>query len=235
MNKVVRLKIEMGAHSLEFSAAHPDTEPGMQGAVSKLEQLVTQVNDAAVRQRDGFIQARTASARRKELRRAMLEVGIAHLAEVGRAAAREQPELGKVFRFNPDATTFVAFRAAARSMAAAAEEHKDTLVKFGMVQSVLDEFKQLLDQFDAAITQGNDGRSAHVGATVELRTVAQAIVRTIRVMDGRNRQRFANDPQLLGAWLNASTVRGKSRAGSDTPATSAEAPPQAGGEARPAA
>jgi len=187
MNKVVRLKIEMGAHSLEFSAAHPDTEPGMQGAVSKLEQLVTQVNDAAVRQRDGFIQARTASARRKELRRAMLEVGIAHLAEVGRAAAREQPELGKVFRFNPDATTFVAFRAAARSMAAAAEEHKDTLVKFGMVQSVLDEFKQLLDQFDAAITQGNDGRSAHVGATVELSTVAQAIVRTIRVMDGRNR------------------------------------------------
>ena len=40
MNREVRLKVEMGTHALEFSVAHPDTEPGMQGAVSKLEQLL---------------------------------------------------------------------------------------------------------------------------------------------------------------------------------------------------
>jgi len=235
MNKEVRLKVEMGTHALEFSVARPDTEPGMQGAVSKLEQLLEQVNDAAVEQRDGLIQVHAASALKQELRRKVLEVGIAHMAEVGRAAARERQELGNAFRFNPGATTFRTFLTAGRSMAAAAEAHKEILVKFGLVQSVLDEFKEQLGQFEAAMTQGNDGRSAHIGATVELRAVAQEIVRTIRVMDGRNRQRFANDPQLLGAWLNASTVHGRSRAGSDAPATPAESGPQAGGEARPAA
>jgi hypothetical protein len=39
------------------------------------------------------------------------------------------------------------------------------------------------------------------------------IVRAVRVMDGRNRQRFAEDGQLLGSWISASTVRGTPTAG----------------------
>ena len=229
MNKEVRLKVEMGTHALEFSVAHPDTEPAMQATVSKLEQLLEQVNEAAVQQRDGVIQARAAAALKHELRRKMLDVGIAHLAEVGRAAARERQELGKTFRFNPEATTLVAFRTAARSMLAAADEHQETLAKFGKVQSMVDELKQQLDQFEAALKQASDGRSSHVAATIQLRAVSQEIVRTVRVMDGRNRQRFADDPQLLGAWLNVSTVHGRSRGGSDVAAAPSDgAPPGRG-------
>jgi hypothetical protein len=109
------------------------------------------------------------------------------------------------------------------------------LAKYGLVQSVLDELGQLLDQFDAAATQVNDGRTAHIGATAELHAVAQAIVRTVRAMDGRNRQRFANDAQLLGSWLSASMVLGQSRAGSDAPVAPPEGGTPAGGEVRPAA
>jgi hypothetical protein len=235
MNAQSRRKIEMGTRALEFSRAHPDTEPGMLAAVSKLEQLVVRGNEAAGGQRDGFIQVRAGAARKQELRRAMLAVPIAHLAEVGRAAAREEQELGKAFRFKPGADTHLAFRTAARGMAAAAEAHKETLAKYGLVQSVLDELGQLLDQFDAAVTQVNDGRTAHIGATAELHAVAQGIVRTVRAMDGRNRQRFANDAQLLGSWLSASMVLGKSRAGSDGPVAPAEGGTPAGGEVRPAA
>ena len=225
MNRQVRLKIEMGAHALEFSVAQPDTEPAMQSAVTKLEQLLKDAGDAAVRQRDGLIQVHAASARKEELRRKMA-LGIGHMAEVGRAAARERQELGTTFRFKPDATSFRTFLTACRAMVEAAEAHQETLVKFGQVQSVVDEFTQQIDQFDAAITQGNDGRSAHVGATLELQSVAQEIARTVRVMDARNRQRFAGDPQLLGAWLYASTVHGRPRAGSE---------PASAGESRPAA
>jgi hypothetical protein len=32
-------------------------------------------------------------------------------------------------------------------------------------------------------------------------------------MDGRNRQRFQNDEQLLRAWISASTVLGRPRGG----------------------
>jgi hypothetical protein len=230
MDAESRKRIEMGARALEFSRAHPDSEPGTAAAVAKLEQLVARANERAAAQRDGLIHARAATARKDELRRAMLAVPIAHLAEVGEVAAREEHELGKTFRFKPGASTLLAFRTAARGMAGAAEAHQEVLAKHGLSASVLEQFGQMLDQFDAAVALGNDGRTAHIGATRDLQAVAQEIVRTVRVMDGRNRQRFADDAQLLGSWLGASRVLGRRR-------TAAEGGPvtPTDGEARPAA
>ena len=219
----------MGTRALEFIRAHPDTEPGTATAVARLEQLIARANETATVQRDGIIHVRAASARKEELRRAML-VPIAHLAEVGRAAAREEHELGKTFRFRPGASTYLAFRTAARGMASAAQEHREVLAKYGLSQPVLDQFVRMLDQFDEAVALGNDGRAAHIGATRELRAVSTEIYRTVRVMDGRNRQRFAEDGQLLGSWISASTVLGTPRAG-----TESEGETPAGGEVRPAA
>jgi hypothetical protein len=224
-----RLRVEMGTRALEFSRAHPDSEPGTAEVVARLEQLIARANQAAAAQRDGIIQVRAARSRKEELRRAML-ISIAHLAEVGRAAAREEHELGKAFRFRPDASTYFAFRTAARGMATAAQEHREVLVKYGLSQSVLDEFVKQLDQLDEAIVLGYEGRRAHVGATRELRLVSTDIFRTVRVMDGRNRQRFAQDGQLLGSWISASTVVRKPQPGKES-----EEETPGGGEVRPAA
>jgi hypothetical protein len=60
--------------------------------------------------------------------------------------------------------------------------------------------------------------------------LATEIVRALRVMDGRNRQRFAEQEQLLGSWISASTVLGRSRPGAEP-----EGGTPAGGEVRPAA
>lgn len=220
----------MGRRALEFCVAHPDTEPGTATVVARLEQLVARAEDTATAQRNGLLQVHAAVGRKRELRRAMRTGPIAHLAEVGRAAAREEHELGNTFRFKPGANTYLSFRTAARGMAAAAGTHKEVLLRHGLSQSVLDEFVQTLDQFDAAIALGNEGRTAHVGATLELRGVAAEIARTVRVMDARNRQRFAQEGQLLGSWISASTVLGiPARAGSEPEGT------PAGGEVRPAA
>ncbi len=86
----------------------------------------------------------------------------------------------------------------------------------GLSQSVLDELVRMLGQFDEAVALGNDGRTAHVGATREIRAVSSDIVRAVRVMDGRSRQRFAEDGQLLGSWISASTVLGTPRSGSES-------------------
>jgi hypothetical protein len=234
MNATSRRKIEMGTRALEFSRAHPDADPGYSVAAAKLEQLVARAGQLAAAQRDGQIDVRAASARKEALRRAMLELPIAHLAQVGRVAAREEHELGRTFRFKPGASTFLAFRTAARSMVAEAETHREVLVKYGLAQSVLEQFGTMLDQFDAALALGNDGRAAHIGATRELRAVASEIVQTVRVMDGLNRQRFQADGQLLGSWISASTVLGSPRSSSEvTPAPVGEIP--AAGDVRPAA
>ncbi|HET6796900.1 MAG TPA: hypothetical protein VFH40_07045 [Gemmatimonadales bacterium] len=225
-----RRKIDMGMRALEFSRAHPDSEPGAPNVVARLEQLVTRANAAATAQRDGLIQVHAASVRRKQLRREMLAGPIAHLAQVGRAAAREQHELGNAFRFKPGADTILAFRTAARSMAGAAQEHREVLLKYGLSQSVLDEFIQQLDELDATIALGYEGRAGHVGASRELRDVSSQIVGSVRVMHGRNRQRFAEDGQLFGSWLNVSRVSRTPR-----PDTKPEDERPGGGEVRPAA
>ena len=235
MNAESRRKIEMGNSALKFTGAHPDTDAGAAPAVAKLGQLVERADELAAAQRDGMIHVRAAAARKVELRREMLAVPIAHLAQVGAMAAREDHELGKTFRFKPGASTFLAFRTAARGMASAAEARKETLAKHGLVPSVLEELGRMLDEFDAAVALGSDGRVAHLGATRELKAVAQEIVRTVRVMDGRNRLRFVDDGKLLGSWLGASRVLRGRRAGTEGGAAAPEGTLPAGGEVRPAA
>ncbi len=102
------------------------------------------------------------------------------------------------------------------------------LVRHGLAATVLEEFVQLLDQFDAAVSQCNAGRTAHAGATAEIKAVADGIVRAVRVMDGRNRQRFAGDQQSLEAWVSASTVLGKPKRGEVVPEVPGEGVPGTG-------
>src|SRR5919112_5968443 len=106
MNSESRRKIEMGRRALEFCVAHPDTEPGTATVVSRLEQPVARAEDTATAQRNGLLQVRAATLRKRELRRAMRAGPIAHLDGVGSAAAREDHQLGNTFRFNPGASTF---------------------------------------------------------------------------------------------------------------------------------
>ena len=99
------------------------------------------------------------------------------------------------------------------------------MLKHGLSEPVLKVFGDLLDQFDAAVAPGAKGRTAHKGATKQLRALAIEVAAVIRVMDARNRQRFQDNPQLLESWISASTVLGVKR-GSSTP--------NAGDEVRPA-
>jgi hypothetical protein len=76
----------------------------------------------------------------------------------------------------------------------------------------------------------SDTGGHHPGGTRGIRAVASKIGRAVRVMDGRNRQRFAEEGQLLGSWISASTVLGTPRAGVEP-----EGGTPAGWEVRPAA
>jgi hypothetical protein len=101
----------------------------------------------------------------------------------------------------------------------------------------------LLDQFDAVVKLGSDGRARHTGATRRLNALALEAGRIVRVMDARNRLRFKNDQQALGAWINASRITGRptGNGADELPGTGPQAvgeqggTPGAGGDIRPAA
>lgn len=236
MRAVSRRVYEMCVRVLSWIAAHPDSEPGFVVLVTQLQALVARMAQVIGEQRDGRVDSRAASARKQALRREALAGPIAHLAQIGRMTAREQHELASIFVFKPTADTLLAFQSAATSMFAAAQEHQEVLVKHGLSASVLEQFGKMLEEFDAAVTQGATGRTVHTAATRELEALTKEAGAIVRAMDARNRLRYQDDRQALEQWISVRTVLGSPQGASkDGVEAGAPAAPGAGGDVRPAA
>ena len=196
----------MGERVLEFCKAHPDPSPGFEAMVTTLDEGLNRADLLADQQRNGILEVRVATQRKQDLRRALRKGHLAHLTRVARVAEKEVPGLSQRLRLSLTGGTYLSFRAAARGMVAEAASRQDILVKHGLSSTVVDALGQALDQFDAAVKQGTEGRRAHVGASTDLDSVANEIVQIVRVMDGLNRVRFAGNDELLPAWISASSV-----------------------------
>lgn len=243
MNSEVRRTFEMVARAVNFSDAQPDDDAGHAVSVARLKAVKAEMEEVAASQRAGLIDVHTGAEAKRRLRREMLAGPIAHLVEVGGLAKREQPDLVSRLRYKPAGDTYLAHLTAARGMQAEAVTYKEVLSKHGLSESVLEVFGQLLDLFEVAVKLGTDGRAKHTGATRRLTALALEAGRIVRAMDARNRYRFRNDEQRLGAWINASRVlgRGAGLGGVEPPAPEAGPggeegrAPEAGGDVRPAA
>src|SRR5690606_12973145 len=196
----------MGTRALAFSRANPDSNPGYETAVARLEELIGRAAMLSDQQRNGKVDVRFASRRKRALRRAITQGHIAHLVGVAQVAEQAVPGLTDRFRLSLLGTTYMEFRAAAGGMLAEAVARKDTLMKHGLSVTVLDGLTAALEEFDTAAQRGVDGRRAHTGATQDMAAAADQVVLIVRVMDGLNRVRFSNDSQLLPAWERASAV-----------------------------
>jgi hypothetical protein len=232
MRAVTRRKLEMGQRVLEFSRKHSDPSAGYAAATARLQDRLTRADQLARQQVDGKAEIKVATGRKRELRRLMLQAHLDHLANVAEIASVEEPELLRKFAFPADATTYLAFRAAASSMAAEAESRKELLMKHGLSEDVLNGLKTTLDHFELALEQSAAGRLAQVGATAELVTVADEVVQIVKVMNGLVRIRFSNQGELLAAWESAANVFATPRA-EEKPVVGH--PPVSGGDIRPAA
>jgi len=250
MDGDVRRKLEMVTRSVEFHGANPSDS-------QEYEQFVKGVGDRLARaavlltqQREGLIDVHAGSARKQELLRTIRTVHLPHLTRAGQASAVDDHELGKVFARKPGSDTLLGFRSAVGAMLAAAQEHKDVLVKHGASSQVLDDLVKTVAEFDAATELASKGRSVHVGASSELKVLATSLVQSVRMMDGVNRLRFRDNPALLAAWRNVSRIHATPKStedamdstGAPSPAAAAQAdgspaaPASTGnGEARPAA
>jgi len=229
MNASTRRKLDMGARALGFSKAHPDESQGYITVVAQLEQLLTRADQLDRRQREGVVAVRAATARKQDLRHRMRRQQLVHVAAAAQRAAKELPELSQKFVLLRETVPYVTFRTLASTIATEAQNHKDLLVRHGMVERVLDSVVESLSAFDRTVEQGNEGRRIHVLASAELHVVADEVMQIVRVIDGLNRFRFAEEPELLRGWQSASNIV-------DVPHPSEDdGEGDAGGEVKPAA
>jgi hypothetical protein len=227
MNAKTRRKLEMATRALEFSRAHPDESLGYITTVGQLEAQLNQSRQLAAQQREGIVEVRAASARKEDLRRGMRRRQLVHLARVAQRAAKELPELAQKFRLAREPIPYLTFKTLATSMMTEAQRHKDLLVKHGLVERVLESLAHSIEQFDLAVAQSSQGRRVHIGASADLDVVADEVVQLVSVLDGLNRFRFADDPDLLAAWRAASNVIGPPRSAKTTPPVDGEIKPAA--------
>jgi hypothetical protein len=229
MNKPTGRIVVMGDKANSWNDKYPDDDAGNARNAAVLKSLVQQAHALLAQQRDGLVQRHASAEAKIQLRRDMASP-IAHLSEVGRAAAKDQPELGSTYRIKPSKSSVLAFQTMIGAMLETSKAHKDVLVSHGLAVPVLESLEQMHEQLKAAVTLGAEGRAAHVSATRQLKQVAAEIARVVRVMDGRNRQRFAGNGQALGEWISASTPLGVPRGTAEEPVV----PPDSSSE-RPAA
>lgn len=231
MNTVVRRTLETAARVREFLRAHPLEEASFVNALARFEELLVRAGGLVARQREGTIVARAASARRKGLRHVLQFELLRHLIRVGVVAAKDRAELAERFRFPRGNGSHLAFLTAAQGMLAAALAQKDALVSEGMSETLLDDLRRALGEFEAASESSRAGRRDHVGARVELAGITLEITERIRLLDGLVRYRFRSNGELLGAWISASHVPGSSRAKAVGKPADGVVPPSVGGVA----
>lgn len=162
----------------------------------------------------------------------MLAGPIAYLVELGELAGRDHPELAADLRYAPAGHSYLAHRTAARGLQAVSR--KEVLSQYGLSDAVMEVYDQQLGQFDTAIQDADDGRAAHKSATAVLDKLAAEALRLVRLLDARNRHRFKGNPELLSAWLDASTVLGRrqSQDSADDDPAPEPSPEQGGPEAQ---
>ena len=221
----------MAKRVLNFSLAHRDESQGFTAALTRLEKTLAEVEIVSARQQDGITALRSATSRKRELRRKIRRTQLFHLARVAESAGDEVAGVAQKFVLMREAVPYLAFRTAARGMSAEAGKQKELLVKHGLLDSMLLDLSHSLDQFDQAVEQGTDARRTHVGASADLDALSDELIQIMRLMDGSNRYRFSADPDSLAEWESARATFAPSR----TAVPPTTPPPLPGGEIKPAA
>ena len=221
-----RRKFEMGGRVQKFFTDHPDSSPGSVTALAQLKERLDRAKQLDRQQVLGISQVRSAAREKAKLRKLIRSSHLVHLATIAQGVSAK-PELAARFVLQPVNVPFMTFRTSAGSMLAEAESNTDLLVQHGLAESVLEGLKQKLERYDAEVDRFNVGRAAHVGASAELDVAARDVVQIVTAMDGLNRARFADDPELLAAWISASNTFGPVHT-SEKPAEPEQAPPSSG-------
>jgi hypothetical protein len=206
MQAKTRRSVDMGERVSSYAHANPVPNATFLGLLAQMDGLLERARVAAAEQRDGIAQSRGATARKDAIHSEIRRIYLPHIDTVADQAMSEQPEIQPALRAGPDSHTVRGFRTAAGAIAAAVGTHRELLVRHGLSDEIADGLGPKLKEFDQAVAQGLEGRRRHVAATAELMILAAEIVDVVRVMDGFERLRFAQDPERLAAWTSASSL-----------------------------
>jgi hypothetical protein len=203
MNGNVRRKLGMAVRVRDFSRMHPSTDANYATVIGRLEERIARLETLARQQQGAILASRSATERRRAVRRRLQDQLLRHLVRVAEAAAKEDPALEKRFPLPDGGATHEEFRALARQLLEQGRERRDFLLTHGLADGLLDDLAAAMDQLDASMAATNEARAASATARGELEQVSGEVMEIVELLDGFNRYRFGDDPGVRGAWERA--------------------------------
>lgn len=138
------------------------------------------------------------AAARDQLRRDMEAI-----SRTARAMAMTVPGLEDKFR-SPRSVSDQDLLVRARAFAADALPLKAEFIRRGLPDNFLDELLSDVAEFEQAVNQKMQAREAQVAATAGIDDAIERGVDILRELDAIMRNKYANDPVSMAAWLSAS-------------------------------
>jgi hypothetical protein len=142
--------------------------------------------------------AASKAAARDELRRDMEAI-----SRTARVLAMTIPGLEDKFR-SPRSVSDQELLAKARAFAADALPLKTEFTRRGLPDNFLDDLTSDIAEFERAVNRRIQAREAQVAATAGIDDAIERGVDILRELDAIMRNKYANDPVSMAAWLSAS-------------------------------
>jgi hypothetical protein len=157
------------------------------------------------------------SSANKAAAREELRSDLDAISRTARAMSISTPGLEDKFRA-PRSVSDQELLATARAFAADAQPLKTEFTRRGLPEDFLEDLNADIEDFEQAVNQKIQKRESQVAATAAIDGALERGINTLRELDAIMRNRFANDPASLAAWLSAShTQRSPRRARTETP------------------
>lgn len=199
-------KLVMEMRLGDFTVAHPfDDGPASELAARYREKVARQQLLVDV-QRHGEKGRKAQVVRAKEVRKEMSAVPLRHLAALAPSLRSERPDLAALIGQPASRFTAVEFRSAVHAILAGIQAEHDVLRAKGMSEETIPTLTRLVAEYEAAISNTNAERRAHVGARAEMKQLDRELMQLARQLDGMVAIHFRDQPDLLAAWKSARNV-----------------------------
>ncbi len=197
MRWFIRPKVIGARQVLAFQALHPDSSSAAVASVARLRQLVEVLAALLVEQERQQEAAREAMAERNRVER-LLRGLVAQLALLFRVLARHEgvvpPPVVARTRGAP------AFVRGVAAVIAAAVEHRERLLGYGMTAGLLPELQERLAEYEGIEARREGSLQAALLTSPAMEQAGAEASKVVFHLDALNRIRFSADPVRLAEW-----------------------------------
>lgn len=216
MNDDNRRRYEMQVRVTQFGVDNGGDFSGI--ATTKFSDLATLVNDVestSAAQQAGFGEA----AQQFEVKDTARENLRDEMSDISRTAKSMEYAIDGIsnkFRFQRNMSD-ASMLAKARAFETEANPYKADFEAYGLSPDFIADLTAAADAFEASFSSTASATAEHVAATADEAAKVREGMVIVRILDGIVKNKYANDPGKLAAWISASHVEKAPKKKTPTP------------------